>query len=110
MSNKIVVVTLCDKLEIAHQIQDSLLQQKLISGCQISECESTYWWNGIIEHAHEYHLEMRTREELFPEIERRIKEIHNYEVPEISYYEIKGGSHDFLEWIEKETKENKLDS
>ena len=103
MSNKIVVITLCDNIDIAHKIQDELLNKKIVAGCQISEVESTYYWNGAIEKAHEYRLEMRTREDLFFDIQRVIKGIHNYEVPEISYYEIKGGSKDFLEWIDKET-------
>ncbi len=103
MTNKIVVVSLCDNIDIAHKIQNELLDKRLIAGCQISEVESTYYWNGAIEKTHEYRIEMRTREDLFFEIQRVIKENHSYEVPEISYYEIKGGSKEFLNWIDKET-------
>ncbi len=35
------------------------------------------------------------------EIENEIKQIHDYEVAEISYYEIKNASKDFLNWIDK---------
>ena len=86
MDKYIIVTTLCDKKEIANKIQETLLSKRLISGCQISERESTYWWDGKIEKAHKYHLEMRTKESLFEEIEKEIKCIHNYEVCEISYY------------------------
>lgn len=103
MSNKIIVTTLCDSIEIANKIQDELLSRKLIAGCQISEVGSTFFWKGKIEKKHEYHLEMRTREELFLDIQKIVKEIHTYEVPEISYYEIKGGNKEFLEWIDEET-------
>ena len=68
-----IVTTLCDKKEIANKIQETLLSKRLISGCQISERESTYWWDGKIEKDHEYHLEMRTKESLFEEIEKEIK-------------------------------------
>lgn len=104
MNNYIVVVTLCDKIEIAHKIQETLLNKRLIAGCQISERESTYWWYGKIEKAYEYHLEMRTKESLFKEIEKEIKCIHDYKVCEISYYQIKGASKEFLTWINNETK------
>lgn len=104
MNQKIVVTTLCDSMAIANQIQDELLSKRLIAGCQISEVESTYHWNGTIEQAHEYKLEMRSKESLFGEIEQEIKMIHNYEVCEIYYYEIKGASKEFLDWIERETK------
>ena len=104
MNNYIVVTTLCDKIEIAHKIQETLLNKRLIAGCQISERESTYWWDGKIEKAHEYHLEMRTKESLFEEIEKEIKCIHDYDVCKISYYKIAGASKEFLSWIEKEIK------
>ena len=106
MSNKIIVVTLCDNIDIANKIQDELLNRNLVAGCQMSEAESTYYWQGKIEKKHEYHLEMRTREDLFFDVQRVIKEIHNYEVPEISYFEIKGGNKEFLNWIDEETHES----
>lgn len=47
---------------------------------------------------------MRSKESLYKEIEQEILKIHDYEVCEISYYEIKDGNKEFLDWIEKETK------
>ena len=104
MSKYIVITTLCDKKEIANKIQDTLLSKRLVAGCQISEKESTYWWNGKIEKAIEYHLEMRTKDILYKTIEQEIKKIHDYDVCEISYYEIKDGNKEFFSWIEDETK------
>lgn len=102
MEKYIVVTTLCDKQEIAEKIQDILLEKRLIAGCQISKRKSKYWWKKELEEAEEYHLEMRTKESLFEKIEEEIKRIHDYEVCEISYYEIHG-SKEFLNWIEKKT-------
>ena len=79
------------------------MKKRLISGCQISERKSTYWWNNAIEEAIEFHLEMRSKENLFDKIKETILEINDYDVCEISYYEIKGANRDFLEWIENET-------
>jgi len=104
MCKKIIVTTLCDSKEIALKIQNELLNMRLVAGCQISEVESTYYWNGKIENAHEYKLEMRSKENLFQEIEQVIKQIHNYEVCELSYLEIKGANKEFLDWIDRETK------
>lgn len=104
MSKYIVITTLCDKKEIANKIQDTLLSKRLVAGCQISEKESTYWWNGKIEKSIEYHLEMRTKDILYKTIEQEIKKIHDYDVCEISYYEIKDGNKEFFSWIEDETK------
>ena len=38
---------------------------------------------------------------MFNEIENEIKQIHDYEVAEISYYEIKNASKEFFDWIDK---------
>ena len=37
-------------------------------------------------------------------IEDEIRQIHDYEVAEISYYETKNASKDFLNWIDKNVK------
>ena len=42
MDDYIIVTTLCDKKEIAENIQKVLLEKRLIAGCQISKRESRY--------------------------------------------------------------------
>ena len=98
MEKYIVVTTLSDNLNIIKNIQKGLLEKHLVSGGQISEVNSTYWWNNEINESNEYKLEVRTLEKLFSKIELIIKQNHNYELPEISYYEI-NGSKEILEWI-----------
>lgn len=104
MDKYIVVTTLCDKEKIANKIIEILLEKRLVAGSQIFKVHSKYWWNNKLEECDEYKLEFRTKESLFDEIENEIKKIHDYEVAEISYYEINNASQDFLEWIDKETK------
>ena len=79
-----------------------MLKKKLVSGCQLTTYESTYWWQGNIEPATEYHLEMHSKKSLYPEIEKTIRFLHDYETAEISYHEIKGSA-EFLNWIQSET-------
>ena len=100
MDKYIIVTTFCDKEEIANKIVDTLLEKRLVAGCQLSKVHSKYWWNNELEECDEYKLEFRTKESLFGKIETEIKKIHNYEVAEISYIEIKDGSKAFLNWID----------
>ena len=97
----IIVTTLCNKEEIANKIIDTLLEKKLIVGSQVTKVHSKYWWNNKLEECDEYKLEFRTKETIFNEIENEIKQIHDYEVAEISYYEIKNASREFFDWIDK---------
>ena len=100
MNKYIIVRTLCDKKEMANQITNSLLEKKLIAGSQTSEVHSKYWWKNYLEECSEYKLEFRTKLSRYKEIEEEIKRIHDYNLPEISYNEIKG-SKEFEEWIDK---------
>ena len=104
MDKYIVVTTLCNKEEIANKIIDTLLEKKLVAGAQMSKGDSKYWWNNELEKCDEYKLEFRTKESLYGKIETEIKKIHNYEVAEISYTEIKDGSKAFLNWIDSNIK------
>lgn len=101
MDKYIIVTTLCNKEEIANKIIDTLLGKKLIVGSQVTKVHSKYWWNNKLEECDEYKLEFRTKETIFNEIENEIKQIHDYEVAEISYYEIKNASKEFFDWIDK---------
>ncbi len=100
MDKYIIVTTLCDKKEIANKIINTLLEKRLVAGSQLSKVHSKYWWNNKLEECDEFKLEFRTKESLFNEIENEIKKIHNYEVAEISYSEIKDGNREFFNWID----------
>lgn len=100
MNKCIVITTLSNNLNTIRQIQEKLLKDHLAAGCQITKTKSSYWWDDKINESEEYCLTIRTIEPLYNKIEQTIKNIHNYKVPEISYYEIKGSS-DIIEWINK---------
>ncbi len=104
MDKYIIVTTLCDQEKIANNIVDTLLEKKLVAGSQMTKVNSKYWWNNKLEECIEYKLEFRTKESRFNEIEKEIKKIHNYEVAEISSYEIKNTSKEFLSWIDENIK------
>lgn len=104
MEKCINISVLCDSNAFASRIQDLLLEKKLIAGCQISKVNSKYWWKGQLEDITEYKLDLKTRISLYQKIYEEIRSIHDYEVFELSYYEI-GGNKEFLEWINNETSD-----
>ena len=101
MDKYIIVRTFCDKEEIANRIVEVLLEKKLVAGSQVSKVSSTYWWNNDIEVCDEFKMEFRTKKSLFSRIEKEIKNIHDYDVAEISYCEIDGANEEFLNWIDE---------
>jgi periplasmic divalent cation tolerance protein len=47
---------------------------------------------------------MKTRSDLYHELEKAIRSIHPYEVPEIVALPIVSGSQSYLDWLEQEIK------
>jgi periplasmic divalent cation tolerance protein len=61
--------------------------------------QSVYRWKGKVESAKEVLLVIKSARRRFPALERAIKRIHRYEVPEIIALSIAAGSREYLEWI-----------
>ena len=101
MDKYIVVTTYCDKKEIANNIMNTILEKKLAAGSHLSTVHSIFWWNNQLNEVDEYKLDFRTKESKFSSIENEIKQIHDYEVAEISYYELKGANKEILDWIDQ---------
>jgi periplasmic divalent cation tolerance protein len=101
----ILITTTFDNKEEAEKVIDILLEERLVSCCQMSTITSKYHWKGNIEKSLEYQVKMKSKKELYSEIEKIILENHSYETPQIVYYEIDGGYKDYLDWINEETRE-----
>lgn len=104
MDKYIIVTTLCNKEEIANKITDILLEKRLVAGSQSSKVHSKYWWKNQLEECDEYKLEFRTKESLFNKVKDEINRIHDYDVAEISSYEIINTDTEFFKWIDDNTK------
>ena len=95
------------KKEDAKKIANNLIEKRL-AGCTqiIGPITSTYWWKGNVETAEEFLILVKSRKELYEEIEKAKKEIHPYETPEIIAMPIVEGSKDYLEWLKNELKKD----
>lgn len=103
MNRFLVVFTTFDRKEFAERVAEKLLTKKLAACVQMTPIESIYSWKGRIEKAEEYLCTIKTREELYGDVEEIIKENHSYEVPEIVAVPIVKGSDDYLSWLNENT-------
>lgn len=60
---------------------------------------SIYRWKGKINRDNELLLLIKTKMSNFSGVKDKILDNHPYEVPEIVYFDISGGHHDYIEWI-----------
>ena len=104
MNQYIMITTTFDNKDEANKIIDLLLNERLVSCCQLSKITSSYHWKGKIEKANEYLLQMKSKKELYKEVEKVILDNHSYETPQIIAYDIVDGYLEYLKWINDETK------
>jgi len=103
MAEYIQIITTTEKRAEAEIIAAVLVEGGLAACVQIvGPITSTYSWKGRIETAEEWQCLIKTREDLFGEVERSIKSVHSYETPEIIALPIKEGSREYLDWMEDE--------
>jgi len=69
----------------------------------IGPIRSVYVWRDAVEEEPEYLLLIKTRASLYARVERRVKELHSYEVPEVLAVSPSLGSRRYLRWLADST-------
>ncbi len=101
----IQVFTTVEKREDGERIAKIVLEKRLAGCVQVlGPIKSTYWWKGKIETAEEYLCIMKSKKNLYAELEKAIREIHPYEIPEIIALPIIAGYEGYLKWLDGEVK------
>ena len=102
---RIVLVT-CGTLTEARRIARSAVSRRLAACVNIilSPVESFYTWKGNLEKAREYLLVIKTTEKRLAKLEKEVKQLHSYKVPEFIALPILGGSKDYLAWLGESVK------
>ena len=106
MNKYLLVLTTVPDEKRGHKIAKQLVKERLSACVTVSSAsQSFYWWQGKISNEKEHILFIKTKASLFADLERKIKKIHPYDVPEIVALPFLKGSRKYLNWIEKETKD-----
>ena len=101
--NIIILITAKNQQE-AEKISQALVHQKLIACANIlKDIKSFFWWEGKIDEADEVLLILKTKKSLFRKIEKAVKTLHSYEVPEIIALPIIEGHKPYLKWVNEST-------
>jgi len=105
MEEYIQVVTAIEKREDAEKIAKALVEKRLAACVQIlGPIVSTYWWKDNIETAEEWLCVIKSKKDVYEELEKSIKEIHPYETPEIFALPVVAGRKDYLKCLSNEVK------
>ncbi|AKL98261.1 divalent-cation tolerance protein CutA [Endomicrobium proavitum] len=100
--NFLTVFVTVPNLKTANKITDIVLKNKLCACVSVlKNADSYYWWKNKITRSREALLIMKTSRKNFRKLEKQIKDVHPYEVPEIVSFKIDKASKDYLNWIKK---------
>jgi periplasmic divalent cation tolerance protein len=88
----------------ARRIARTLVTESLAACANTFPIESVYRWKGEIVEEREWALLLKTRAELYPRIEERLRALHPYEIPAIVAYPIARGLPAYLQWIDEATR------
>jgi periplasmic divalent cation tolerance protein len=105
MVKNIQVMTTAGDVKTAEKIADHLVDRKLAACVQIAgPIKSVYRWKGKVEKREEWQVIIKTRNDLYADVEAAIRKVHPYEVPEIIALPMVHGGKDYLKWIKDSTK------
>ncbi len=100
-----VVFMTASSAEEAENIAESLVSLKLAACVNVLPgIKSFYWWEGKVCKDNEFLLIAKIKTSLYKELQKAVKELHSYDVPEIILLPIEDGAKSYLDWIKKVTK------
>ena len=96
----LVVLNTCPDSETAGRIAADLVDRKLAACVQVLPgLQSYFHWDGKVDREEEHLLLIKTSSASYPALERRILELHPYELPEIIGVPVSKGLPEYLSWI-----------
>jgi periplasmic divalent cation tolerance protein len=88
--------------ERARAAARTLVEERLAACVNlVPAIESIYRWQGSVETASEVMMLAKTISPLYPQLERRLKELHPYEVPEILAFNASDGLGAYVGWVQE---------
>ncbi|HKA19607.1 MAG TPA: divalent-cation tolerance protein CutA [Blastocatellia bacterium] len=100
MAQQLVVLVTTSSKDEAATIAEALVSDRLAACVNIIDSiESVYRWDGNVVRDAEALMVIKTTDERYGDLERRVKQLHSYSTPEVIAMKIERGSSEYLAWI-----------
>lgn len=104
MSDHVIVLTTVGSDIDPATIGMRLVEERLAACVNaLPEMDSFFRWHGAVERERERQLLIKTTAARLPELERRLHEMHPYDLPEFLVVTIEAGSEAYLRWVANST-------
>lgn len=107
MTDKIIVMVTCGSRREANRLAHALVAARLAACVNVLSSmpvHSVYRWEGKIESANEILLLVKSARRKFRVLEREIRRLHSYAVPEIIAIPVSAGSKPYLHWLDESVR------
>lgn len=103
MQEFIVVYVTAGSADEADRLARALVDERL-AACvnRIKSVQSVYRWQGKVEQSEEELLIIKTSRDRFAALEKRVRELHSYSVPEVIALPVIEGSGAYLKWLNEQ--------
>lgn len=102
------VLTTIGSLDEARALARTIVERKLAACAQVSVIESVYAWQGAIENDQEHRILFKTTADCYEPLEAAIRELHPYDVPAITGFEMSRVFEPYAEWVAENTRSSDL--
>jgi len=110
MTEHLQVMTTMPTRAVARRIARELVRARLAACVQVlGPIESNYWWQGKQQVGREWLCLVKTTRARYSALVRRLGALHPYDTPEILALPVAAGSRAYLEWLGRETREDRAD-
>ena len=96
----LIVLSTAPTVEEAASIGRRLVEEHLAACVTVLPgARSVFFWEGRVQEADEALLVIKTRSERYDDLERRIRDLHSYSVPEVLALRVASGSTAYTAWV-----------
>jgi periplasmic divalent cation tolerance protein len=97
-----IVLTTESTLDEANKLGRALVEERLVAcATLLPVVQSIYRWDDQIQSAPETMVLLKTSAEKVEALEKRLRELHSYRVPEFLVVPVEHGSATYMEWMLK---------
>jgi uncharacterized protein involved in tolerance to divalent cations len=96
----LVVFITAPNVEEAERIATALVDERLAACVNVlPDCRSIYRWEGELQHDDEALMIVKSSQDAFEALEKRVIELHSYDVPEVIAVDLTAVSTDYLAFL-----------
>jgi periplasmic divalent cation tolerance protein len=95
-----IVLTTESTLDEANKLGRTLVEERLVAcATLLPVVQSIYHWKDQLQSAPETMVLLKTSVEMLPALEKRLRELHSYRLPEFLVLPVEYGSAPYMEWL-----------